>query len=130
MSKNGKPATLIQLAGHYRPATFPVDSARRRDLAAAASTIHRNCTVTISFTERTLRNAKEDGEEFFALCALRDEARHLKRRCARVTKQSFSTSVRKEVETLKLEYDSFADSVRHMFILLDRGLAARLDGVL
>ena len=130
MLTNGKPATLMQLAGHYRPATFPVHPARRRDLDTAALTIQRNCAATIHFTEQTLRNVKEDGEEIFTLCSLRDEARHLKRHCARLTRRSLARNVRKEVETLRVEYDNFTHSVRHMFLLLDRGLATKLNGVL
>src|SRR5437899_13058487 len=100
MSKNGKPATLIQLAGRYRPAAIPADQPGKRDLAGAVSIIHSNCAVTIHFTEQTLRKAEEDGEEFFAVCALRAEAILLKKRCASLARLSLSKNLRKEVETL------------------------------
>jgi hypothetical protein len=125
-----KPATLIQLVGLYRHAEFPADQARRKNLAGAANTIQSNCAVTIHFADRTLRNSQEDGEVFFTLCAVRAEAMVLKRKCAGLTRQSLCKNLRKEVESLRREYDNFTDSVKHLFTLLDRGLAGRLDGVL
>ncbi len=130
MVKKEQPETLIQLVALYRHAEFPNDQARRRGLADTAGTIRSNCAVTIHFADRTLRDSKEDGELFFTLCAVRSEAILLKRRCASLARRAALKNLSKEVLSLRLQYDNFTDTVKHLFTLLDRGLASRLDGVL
>jgi hypothetical protein len=130
MVKKEKPENLIQLLGLYRRAEFPRNHAKARSLAGLAVTIQGNCAVTIHFADRMLRELEEDGEEFFTLCAVRNEAMILKRRCAVLANGVRSKNLRKEVETLRQQYDNFTDSVKHLFGLLDRGLAVRVDGVL
>ena len=130
MVKKEKPETLIQLLASYRHAEFPGSQARTRDLAGTAVTIQSNCAVTIHFADRTLRDLEGDGEGFFTLYAVREEALILKRRCAGLARRPRSKNVREEVASLRQQYDNLTDSVKHLFSLLDRGLAVRLDGVL
>jgi hypothetical protein len=130
MVKKEKPETLIQLLALYRHAEFPGNQARTRNLAGVARTIQSNCAVTIHFAEAKLRNLEEEGEEVFALYGVKDEAKILRRRCADLANGTRSKNLREEVETLRQQYDNFTDSVKHLFRLLDRGLAIRLDGVL
>jgi hypothetical protein len=127
MLTQDKPETLIQLLASLRRAKFPKDPARMRSLAI---TITGNCAVTIAFAERKLRKITEDSEEAFTLCALREEARILKKRCARLGHGARSGNSRKEVESLRLEYDNFTGSLRHLFGLLDPSLGEKLDGIL
>jgi hypothetical protein len=130
MVKKEKPENLIQLLALYRRAEFPRNHAKARSLAGLAVTIQGNCTATIHFADRMLRDLEEDGEKFFTLCTVRNEAMILKRRCAVLANGMRSKNLRKEVETLRQQYDNFTDSVKHLFGLLDRGLAVRVDGVL
>jgi hypothetical protein len=130
MLKNDKPDTLIQLLAVYRPAQFPTNSPKARDLADLATTIRRNCALTVGFVGRKLRNLQEDGEEAFALFALKEEAIVLKGRCDRILHSGRRTNLSQEVASLRGQYDNFTDSVHHLFRLLDRVLAGRLDGVL
>jgi hypothetical protein len=130
MVKKEKPENLIQLLALYRRAEFPKAHAKARSLAGLAVTIQSNCAATIQFADRMLRNLEVEGEEFFTLCAVRNEAMILKRRCAVLANGVRSKNLRQEVETLRQQYDNFTDSVRHLFGLLDRGLAVRVDGVL
>lgn len=125
-----KPETLIQLLASYRQAHFPMHQARPRDLAALATTIRHNCALTVQFADRRLINIEEEGEEIFALFALREEATVLKGRCARLVRRKKPKNLSKEVASLRQQYDNFTDSVTHMFHLLDRSLTRQLDGVL
>ncbi|HEY6308691.1 MAG TPA: hypothetical protein VI488_19795 [Candidatus Angelobacter sp.] len=130
MVKNEKPETLIHLLASYRHAQFPTNQARMRDLAGIATTIQHNCALTVHFADRSLRNLEEDGEEAFTLVALKEEATILKRRCCGLVKRKRRRNLSQEVESLRVQYDNFTGSVKHLFHLLDHGLAGRLDGVL
>jgi hypothetical protein len=130
MVKNDKPETLIQLLASYRHAHFPMNRATPRELASLATTIHRNCALTVHFAGCKLRNLDEEGEEVFALFSLREEATVLKGRCARLVNRRNSKNLDKEVASLRQQYDNLTDSVTHMFHLLDRSLTRQLDGVL
>lgn len=131
MVKNEKPKTLIQLLASYRHAHFPISQADHRNLAGIATTIEHNCALTVHFADRKLKSLEEeDGEEVFALFALREEATILKRRCASLVRRKKVRNLSEEVESLRRQYDNFTDSVRYLFQLLDRSLAGRLDGVL
>lgn len=130
MVKNEKPETLIQLLASYRHAHFPISQDTRRNLAGIAATIKRNCALTVHFADRKLKNLEEEGEEVFALFALREEAIILRRRCASLVRGKKARNLPEEVESLRRQYDNFSDSVRYLFQLLDRSLAGRLDGVL
>jgi hypothetical protein len=130
MLTKDKPETLIQLLASFRRAKFPKAPARLQNPAGLAMTIAGNCAVTIAFAERKLRKIAEDSEEAFTLCAVREEAMILKRRCARLGHRARSRDSRKEVESLRLEYDNFTGSVRHLVVLLDPSLGEKLDGIL
>lgn len=130
MPKQDKPETLIQLLASYRQAKFPKHPARSQSLSGVAANIASNCAVTIHYAERKLRRMNEDNEETFALCALEEEARSLKKRCASLGRGMRSKASRKEVESLRLQYDNFIGSVRHLVSLLDPSLGERLDGIL
>jgi hypothetical protein len=130
MLKNEKPESLIQLLAAYRRAQFPVNQPNTRDLAGLATTIRRNCALTFCFADRKLRNLAEDGEATFTLFALKEEALELKKRCDRLARGKSRRNLSEEVASLRRQYDNFTDSVSHLFYLLDRGLAGRLDGVL
>ena len=125
-----KPETLIQLLAAYRPASFPKGQAKRAELVRLAGTIAQNCAATVAFVDWKLKKITEDGEEVFSLYELREEALRLNGRCAKVGLHAGSEARRKEVESLRLEYDNFTDSVRHMVGLLDRTLGERLNGIL
>lgn len=130
MVKKERPKTLIQLLALYRHAEFPSYQAGPRDVAGLARTIQRNCVVTVQFADARLRNIEEEGEEVFTLYELKHQARILEKRCTVLANGVRSKILREEVETLRQQYDNFTDSVKHLFGLLDRGLAVRLDGVL
>jgi hypothetical protein len=130
MLTKDKPETLIHLLASFRRAKFPKDPARPQNLAGLAMTIAGNCAVTIAFSERRLRKITEDNEEAFALCGLREEAMILKRRSARLGSNARSRDLRKEVESLRLEYDNFTGSLRYVVGLLDPSLGEKLDGIL
>ncbi len=130
MLKNKKPDTLIQLLAAYRHAQFPVNQPNTRDVARLATTIQRNCALTVRFADRKLRNLTEDGEETFTLFALKEEAMELKGRCEGLVRGRRRRNLQEEVASLRRQYDNFTDSVSHLFYLFDRGLAGRLDGVL
>jgi hypothetical protein len=130
MFKNEKPDTLIQLLASYRHAQFPINQPTTRDLAGLATTIRRNCALTAGFADRKLRNLTEDGEEAFTLFALKEEAMVLKGRCDGLVRGRRRRNLSEEVASLRRQYDNFTDSVSHLFHLLDRGLAGRLNGVL
>lgn len=130
MLKNEKPDTLIQLLASYRQAQFPVNQPNTRDLAGLATTIRHNCALTVRFVDRKLMSVTEDGEETFSLFALKEEATILKGRCDGLVRRKRLRNPPEEVATLRRQYDNFTDSVKHLFRLLDRGLARRLDGVL
>jgi hypothetical protein len=95
-----------------------------------AAAVQRNCALTAYFTGRKLRNCEEEGEEAYTLLAVREEALVLKRLCASLAARQRRRNLREEVESLRRRYDNFTGSVRHLFHLLDRSLAGRLDGVL
>jgi hypothetical protein len=130
MPKNENPDTLIHLLAAYRHAPFPVNRPETRDLTRLATTIRRNCALTIRFANRKLRNLTEDGEEAFTLFALKEEAMELKGRCEGLVRGQRRRNLQEEVASLRRQYDNFTDSVSHLFYLFDRGLAGRLDGVL
>ncbi len=130
MVKKENPETLIQLLALYRRAEFPRHQARPRDLPGVALTIQSNCAVTIHFAKAKLRNLQEEGEEVFTLWEVKDQATILQKRCAVLANGVGAKKVHEEVESLRQQYDNFTDSVKHLFNLLDRGLAVRLDGVL
>jgi hypothetical protein len=130
MLKIEKPETLIQLLAAYRPAPVPRRPIRQRDLAGMAATVQRNCDLTAYFTGRKLRDHEEEGEEVYALLAAREEALCLKRLCSGLKGPREARNLAEEVESLRRRYDNFTGSVRHLFHLLDRSLAIRLDGVL
>jgi hypothetical protein len=130
MLKNEKPDTLIHLLAAYRHAQFPMNQPNMRDVARLAATIRSNCALTIRFADGKLRNLTEDGEEAFALFALKEEAMELKGRCEGLVRGKHRRNLHEEVASLRRQYDNFTDSVSHLFYLLDRGLAGRLDGVL
>lgn len=130
MLKNEKPDTLIQLLAAYRHAQFPVNQPNTRELAGLAITIRRNCALTVRFADRKLKNLAEDGEEAFTLFALKEEAVELKGRCDGLARGQRRRNLSEEVASLRRQYDNFTDSVSHLFYLLDRSLAGRLDGVL
>jgi hypothetical protein len=130
MLKNEKPQTLIRLLAAYRHAQFPVNQPNARDLAGLATTIRHNCALTARFADRKLRSLTEDGEEAFALFALKEEAMELKGKCEGLVGSKRRRNLSEEVASLRRQYDNFTDSVSHLFYLLDRGLAGRLDGVL
>jgi hypothetical protein len=130
MLKNEEPDTLIQLLASYRHAQFPGNQPTTRDLAGLATTIRRNCALTVRFADRKLRNLTEDGEEAFTLFALKEVATVLKGRCDGLVSGRRRRNLSQEVASLRRQYDNFTDSVSHLFYLLDRGLAGRLNGVL
>jgi hypothetical protein len=130
MLKNDKPDTLIQLLAAYRPAQFPTNRPTAQDLGALATVIRRNCALTVGFADRKLRNLQEDGEEAFTLFALKEEAIVLKGRCDGILDSRRRRNLSLEVASLQGQYDNFTDSVHHLFRLLDRVLAGRLDEVL
>jgi hypothetical protein len=130
MLTKDKPETLIQLLAAYRPASFPKDKARPKDLARLARTIADNCAATVAFADRKLRKITEDNEEAFSIYEAREEALTLKRRCAKSGWSARFDSRRKEVESLRLQYDNFTGSVRHMVGLLDPSLQEKLDEIL
>jgi len=125
-----KPETLIQLLAAYRPARFPKHITKPQDLARIARTIADNCAASVAFAERKLKKIVEDNEEAFSLCEVRAEALKLKRRCAKVGRGARSEGKRKEVESLRMQYDNFTGSIRHMVGLLDPSLQERLDEIL
>jgi hypothetical protein len=130
MRTQDKPETLIQLLASYRRASFSQHPVRRRSLAALAGTIAHNCAMTVAFADRQLKKVTEDNEDAYTLCAVRDQAILLKRQCGRLSGRTRSKDFRKEVETLRLQYDNFTGSVRHLFQLLDCSLGEKLDGIL
>jgi hypothetical protein len=130
MLKIEKPETLIELLASYRRAPMPASLARPRDLAGMAVIVQRNCALTAYFTGRELRQCVEDGEELYTLFTVREEALLLKRQCAGLLGWRRRRNFPEEVESLRRRYDNFTGSVRHLFHLLDRGLARRLDGAL
>src|SRR5262249_39101289 len=107
-----KPETLIQLLAAFRPARFPKDKAKPQDLDRLARTIADNCTAAVAFAERKLRKITEDSEEAFSLYEVREEALRLKKGYARIERGMRSANARKEVESLRLQYDNFVGSVR------------------
>jgi hypothetical protein len=129
MLKIDKPETLIELLASYRRAPVPRSLARQRDLAGMAAAMQRNCALTVYFTGRRLRDLEQEGEEVYALLAVRKEALVLGRRCAGIGARR-GRNLPEEVESLWRRYDNFTGSVRYLFHLLDRSLAGRLDGVL
>lgn len=130
MLRKDKPETLIQLLASYRQAKFPDNPARLRSLAVLTGDIAGNCAVTIHFTERRLRRMTEDNEEAFTLCAVQEEAERLRKKCAALRRRRPWPDSRKEVASLRLQYDNFTGSIRHMVGLLDPSLEERLDGIL
>jgi hypothetical protein len=125
-----KPETLIELLASYRQAPVPTSPARQRDLAGMAARVRRNCALTAYFAGRNLRNREEEGEEVYTLFAIRKEALTLRRQCAGLVSRRRARNLPEEVESLRQRYDNFTGSVKHLFHLLDRNLAGRLDGVL
>jgi hypothetical protein len=130
MVKNEKPETLIHLLASYRHVKFPTTQSRTRNLVGIATTIQRNCALTVHFANRSLKNLEEDGEEAFTLVALKEEAAILKRTCYGLVHRKRRRNLSQELESLRRQYDKFTGSVKHLFHLLDHGLAGRLDGVL
>lgn len=130
MLKKDKPETLIQLLAAYRPASFPKGKVKRVNLVKLARTLKHNCAATAAFAGEKLKRITEDGEEAFSLYEVREEALRLGRKCAKVGRNKGSGGWRKEVESLRLEYDNFTGSVRHMVRLLDPSLGERLDEIL
>jgi hypothetical protein len=129
MRTKEKTETLIQLLAALRPAKFEKNM-RKPQLAGLARTIAGNCAATIAFTERKLQKITEDNEEAFSLCELREEALSLKKGCAKLGRGMRATNTGKEVESLRLQYDNFVGSVRHVVGLLDRSLVEKLDEIL
>src|ERR1700756_1927123 len=125
-----KPKTLIELLAAYRPARFPRNKVKRQDLERLAGTIADNCAATIAFAEGKLRRIAEDNEETFSLHEVREEALRLKRGCAKLRRGPHGEYRRKEVESLRVQYDNFSGSIRHMVGLLDRSLQEELDEIL
>jgi hypothetical protein len=130
MLTKDKPETLIQLLAAYRPASFPKDNANPKDLARLARTIAGNCAATVAFADRKLRKITEDNEEAFSIYEAREEALALKTRCAKAGWGARLASRRKEIESLRLQYDNFTGSIRHMVGLLDPSLQEKLDEIL
>jgi len=130
MPTKDKPETLIQLLASYRRADFPKTAAGPRTLARLAATIANNSAATIAFAERQLKTIAEDSEGAFTLWTVCEEAAALRRRCASLARGARSRDPRKEVVSLRVQYDNFTDSVRHLVGLLDRDLVKRLDGIL
>jgi hypothetical protein len=126
-----KPETLIQLLAAYRPARFPKHITKPQDLTRIAMTIADNCAASVAFAERKLKKITEDNEEAFSLCEVREEALKLKRRCTKLGRRGArSEGKRKEVESLRMQYDNFTGSIKHMVGLLDPSLQERLDEIL
>lgn len=130
MARKDNPTSLIQLLASYRRAEFPQVRSRRQSLAAVARTIENNCTLTVRFAGQVMRSIDHDGEGLFALHALNREARNLTKRCRSLRRSPLPGKRLHKVGTLRQHYGSFIGSVRHLFFLLDRDLARRLDGVL
>ena len=130
MLTKDKPETLIHLLAAYQPARFPKDNARPQDLDRLARTIADNCAATVAFADRKLRKITEDNEETFSIYEAREEALTLKGRCAKEGWSARFNGRRKEVESLRLQYDNFTGSVRHMVGLLDPSLQEKLDEIL
>lgn len=129
MTTNENPTNLIQLLAFYRPAPFSGNGSDGQSLATVALTVENNCALTVRFADRALREIEQDCEEMFALCSARENALQLARLCRRATNNSAHDPYR-NIGTLKQRYDIFASTVKHLFFLLDRDLARRLDGVL
>lgn len=130
MTTKENPTNLIQLLASYRPAPFPGNGSDGQSLATVVVTVENNCAQTVRFTDRALRDIEQDCEEMFALCSARENALRLARLCRRATNHSSHHGCRKDIGTLRQQYGIFANTVKHMFFLLDRDLARRLDGVL
>ena len=158
MTNNGNSGNLIHLLAAYRPVQFPQAWPGSRKLKEIAETIDNNCTATIRFANSKLRAMHVDGEELFSIAALREEALALQKACrvlhstalkadssdtprsfnAKHVRRGFSATpnhrrlpaVDYSLVTLRSQYDTFVNWVRHFFFLLDRDLAGRIDGAL
>jgi hypothetical protein len=130
MLRKDKPETLIQLLATYRSASFPKSKTTQARLASLARTIAHNCAATIAFADCRLKKITKDSEEMFSVHEVREEALRLKKECAKVGRNGGSEGRRKEVESLRMQYDNFSGSVRHMVGLFDPSLQEALDEIL
>lgn len=130
MARKDNLTSLIQLLASYRRAEFPHHGSGKRSLAAVARTIENNCRLTIHFAGQAMRDTAQDCEGLFALHALNQEALHLTRCCRNLRRSPVSAKLPQTIGSLQQHYGIFVSSVRHLFFLLDRDLARRLDGAL
>lgn len=130
MLKKANPETLIQLLAAWRPARFPKGKVSPARLARLAGGIAHNCAATVAFADWKLKKITEDSEEMFSLHEIREEALRLEKECAKAGRNARREGRRKEVESLRLQYDNFSGSVRHMVGLLDPSLQEALDEIL
>lgn len=157
MTNNGNSGNLIHLLAAYHPVQFPQSRPGSRKLKEIAEAIDANCTATIRFANSMLRTIHVDGEEFFSIASLREEALALQKACrglhpiasragalgaprviaakhargfCRTYHDPRLGAVDNSLVTLEVQYDRFRNSVRHFFFLLDRDLAGRIDGAL
>lgn len=130
MLRKDNPESLIQLLAAWRTASFPKGKVSQARLGRLAGAIAHNCAATIAFADWKLKKITEDSEEMFSLHEIREEALRLKKECAKAGRNAGAEGRRKEVESLRLQYDNFSGSVRHMVGLLDPSLQEALDEIL
>lgn len=137
MHTQANPLNLIHWLASCRRVHFPQEP-RSRTLAGVAEAIEINCAVAIRFADSMLREMRRDhdGEELFCLASLRRQAGDLRKACRTILMSRRPGRARGikssnyELVTLRSQYDIFISSVRHIFFLLDRDLAGRIDGAL
>lgn len=131
MLKKETPVNLIPLLASYRRVEFTQAPCTRIRVKKIAETIDGNCSITIRFADRMLRQMQNDSEELFSLCCAREQALELRRACRAIAiSRRHRNGAHHELVTLRSQYDTFMSSVRHFFFLLDRDLAGRIDGAL
>lgn len=139
MNTQANPVNLIYWLASCRRVHFspkPGEPGNSRTLALVAEAIEINCAAAIRFADALLRDMRHDGEELFSIASLRRQAGDLRRACrtilasGRPGRAGGIKSVNYELVTLRSQYDIFIGSVRHIFFLLDRDLAGRIDGAL
>ena len=131
MDTRDNSVNLIRLLASYRCVEFPQNSCAKRTLIQLAAIIESNCEATIRFTSSLLRSLQHDGELLFSLCSLRQDALVLRRLCrAEAARNGRMPHMDHKVVTLRSQYDTFMNSVTHLFFLLDQDLAGRVEGAL